>query len=237
MENIIYRYDEPIVEGIFLSRPNRFIAHVLVDGEECIAHVKNTGRLRELLQTGKRCWLQVSSNTKRKTKYDLISVEYKGEIVNVDSQIPNKVVFDAFSKGGIEGWEGADLIKKEVNVGKSRLDLRVDRKGQSLFVEVKGVNLVFEGGHAAFPDAKTERGTRHLLELLEIKKQGYEAMVIFLIQRPDAVDFRPHKEIDPLFDENFYKVVREGVHARAYRSIVGPDYIGLGERIGILGLL
>lgn len=229
-----YIYDGNFIEGIFLNRPNRFIAEVDVNGKVVICHVKNTGRMTEILTPGKKCYIMEAKNLNRKTKYDLISIEHAGIIVNLDSQIPNKVIADGFLNSEIRGLENPDGILREVAVGKSRLDMKVVKGERQLFVEVKGVDLIKNKNHAMFPDAVTVRGTRHLRELEEIVKLGFDAMVIFLIAREDAIDFRPHYEMDPVFSDTFYEVLKTGVEARAYLTNVGYNFIELGKEIPIL---
>ena len=229
-----YIYDGNFIEGIFLNRPNRFIAEVDVNGKVVICHVKNTGRMTEILTPGKKCYIMEAKNLNRKTKYDLISIEHAGIIVNLDSQIPNKIIADGFLNSEIRGWENPDGILREVAVGKSRLDMKVVKGERQLFVEVKGVDLIKNKNHAMFPDAVTVRGTRHLRELEEIVKLGFDAMVIFLIAREDAIDFRPHYEMDPVFSDTFYEVLKTGVEARAYLTNVGYNFIELGKEIPIL---
>lgn len=229
-----YTYDGNFIEGIFLNRPNRFIGEIQVGEETVICHVKNTGRMREILVPGKRCWLKEAENKNRKTKYDLISVEHDGIIVNADSQIPNKVIEDAFLNKEIKGYEDIISVKREYTVGDSRLDMKVTTEEGELFVEVKGVDLMLEKGHAKFPDAVTARGTKHLRELEKISKAGKDAMIIFLIVREDAIDFRPNYDMDPVFSNTFYEVLKSGVKARAYRAIAGPDFIEMDKEIPIL---
>lgn len=229
-----YIYDGNFIKGKFLSRPNRFIGEVEVNGEVLICHVKNTGRMTEILTPGKKCFIMEAKNPNRKTKYDLITIEHDGILVNLDSQIPNKVVADAFLNSEIRDWENPDGIQREVTVGKSRLDMKVLKGGEKLFVEVKGVDLIKDGNHAMFPDAVTIRGSRHLKELEELVRMGYKAMAIFLIAREDAVDFRPHFEMDPVFTKTFYEVLENGVQARAYLTKVGYNYIEFGKEIPIL---
>lgn len=237
MEKIIsYKYNSPIREGIFLSRPNRFIAEIMIDGKVEIAHVMNTGRLPELLVAGTKCWVQEFDNPLRKTKFSLITVEYKNNYVNIDSQVPNKIIYDAFVESKISGWENPDKVEKEVKVGSSRLDFKVTKGSEILYVEVKGVNLVFDDKTASFPDAITTRGAKHLLELIQLKEKGYNSMVLFLAQRGDLINFRPHVEMDPIFSHAFYQAIEKGVEARVYKSIVGQDFITLDGRVDILGI-
>lgn len=229
-----YVYSGKILEGVFVSRPNRFIAEVDVNGKLCTCHVKNTGRMKELLLSGKKCFIREAENPNRKTKYDFISIEHEGLIVNLDSQIPNKVVEDAFLNSEIRGWEKPDLVKREVAVGDSRLDMLVEKNQERLFVEVKGVDLIKEKGHALFPDAPTTRGAKHIRELKKIAEAGGKAMVIFLLHREDAIDFRPHFELDPKFSESFYDAMDSGVEARAYTCKIGKDFIEFYKEIKIL---
>lgn len=229
-----YIYDGKFIEGIFLSRPNRFLAEVQVGKEIKVCHVKNTGRMTEILTPGKTCYIMEAKNPNRKTMYDLISIEHDGVIVNLDSQIPNRVVADAFLSNEVRNWENPDGIQREVTVGNSRLDMKVIKGSKELYVEVKGVDLIKKGNHAMFPDAITVRGSRHLRELEELVKLGHSAMVIFLIAREDAIDFRPHYEMDPVFARTFYEVLETGVEARAYLTNVGYNYIEFGKEIPIL---
>ncbi|MDO5028680.1 MAG: DNA/RNA nuclease SfsA [Bacillota bacterium] len=229
-----YIYDGKILEGRIISRPNRFLAEVDLDGQLVLCHVKNTGRMRELMVKGAKCYIREVNNPNRKTKYDVISLVHKGILVNIDSQIPNRVIADAFENSQIRGWENPDSLRREVSVGKSRLDMLVEKDGQKLFVEVKGVDLMKADFQATFPDAPTTRGTKHLRELEDLVKKGNQAMVIFCLHREDAKDFRPNFKMDPEFFKTFYEVLQAGVQARAYTCKVGRDYIELDKEIKIL---
>lgn len=154
-----------IYEGIFLERPNRFIANVLIDGKKEKVHVKNTGRCKEILIKGTKVYLEKSNNPNRKTKYSLISA-YKGnQLINIDSQVPNKVVFDAVQSNKIEGLNNIKVLKREVTFGNSRFDLYFEKDNEKGFIEVKGVTLE-DNGLSLFPDAPTERGTKHIKEMI-----------------------------------------------------------------------
>lgn len=227
-----YIYDGVFHKAVFISRINRFLAEVLLGDELVLAHVKNTGRMTELLVKGRVCYIMEAKNKDRKTKYDLISILLDNEYINLDSQIPNKVIEDAFINSEIEGYENVIGVKREYTIGSSRLDMKVALQDRDLYVEVKGVDLIVDG-QARFPDAPTTRGSKHLLELEKLVRSGEEAMVIFLIARSDADSFRPHFERDPVFAENFYRVTEAGVQARAYLTKVGADYIELSDRIPI----
>lgn len=219
-----------IVEGVFLKRPNRFIAEVLIDGEEHSVHVKNTGRCREILIEGTRIYLQKSHNPKRKTKFSLISA-YKGEmLINIDSQVPNRVVYDAFNEKKIRGYEDIVLLKRERTYGNSRFDLYYEREnGKKGFVEVKGVTLE-KDGRSMFPDAPTERGRKHLIELTAAKEEGYECSVFFLIQIEDILEFTPNYEMDMKFAQALKTAEKAGVNILVYNSKVSRDEIRIDRK-------
>lgn len=231
---MIYKYEGNFVEGIFKSRPNRFIAEVLIDGEVHKAHVKNTSRLKELITPGNKVYLKEADNPNRKTKYDLISIFANNRWVNIDSQIPNTIVYNAFKNNLIKGWENPIEIKREVSVGNSRLDMKIIMGDTILFTEVKSVDFLVNKNIATFPGAPTERGRRHLRELEKLVKKGYNAMSIYLIVREEAEYFRPGYEIDKEYSKIFYEVKKSGVEARAYICNIGPDYIEFNREIPIL---
>jgi sugar fermentation stimulation protein A len=221
---------QDMVEGIFLERPNRFIAEVLIDGKHHMVHVKNTGRCREILIKGTKLYLQESDNPKRKTRFSLISA-YKGDmLINIDSQVPNKVVYDAFNEKKIEGYEDIVFLKREKIYGNSRFDLYYEREGgRRGFVEVKGVTLE-KDGISMFPDAPTERGRKHLLELAHARDNGYESAVFFLIQINDIKKFTPNLETDPKFAQALKTVEEAGVDILVYNSRVTEDEISIDKK-------
>ncbi len=185
-----------IVKGTFLSRPNRFIAKVIIDGKEELCHVKNTGRCREILKEGTTLYLEKSDNLQRKTLYDLVSAVKDGKIFNIDSQAPNKVVAEWIEKGGL--LDGVTYLKSECTYKKSRFDFYAETKSGKAFIEVKGVTLEKDGVFM-FPDAPTTRGVRHLIELSECVKEGFLAYVVFVIQADSAKYLTPNKEADEAF--------------------------------------
>ncbi len=200
-----------ILKGKFLSRPNRFIAHCEVDGEEVVCHVKNTGRCKELLVPGATVILSDErGNPSRKTPFDLISV-YKGDVlVNMDSQAPNKVVAELMERLYPEA-----IIRSEVTYGESRIDLYVENGEDKMFVEVKGVTLEIDGV-AKFPDAPTERGIKHLHSLEKAVSEGYRAVVLFVIQMKGIRYFTPNRETHPQFADALIEVHKNGVEVWAY---------------------
>jgi len=186
------------VAGIFKDRPNRFIAHVEVDGKLETVHVKNTGRCKELLLPDSRVVLEKSDNPARKTLYDLIAVYKEGlGLVNIDSQVPNKVVYE-WLKSGKSGFDNITFIKPEYTYGKSRFDFYLECGDRKAFIEVKGCTLEI-GGKGYFPDAPTERGVKHLNELVEAGKQGYECYVLFVIAMPQVREVFANETIHPEF--------------------------------------
>ena len=210
---------ENMVPGIFLSRPNRFIAHIEINGQPEICHVKNTGRCRELLSPGAKVWCQKSSNPNRKTKYDLICVEKGQRMINMDSQAPNIAAKEWLSQGGLGNIEN---LKAESFHGDSRFDFSFTRDGQDCFLEVKGVTLENDGV-CAFPDAPTERGAKHLRGLTELARQGYGACVLFVIQMSDVKYLHPNDATDPTFADALRNAAKNGVTVLAMDCSVTPD--------------
>ncbi len=216
-----------ICEASFLSRPNRFVAKVILDGREETVHVKNTGRCKELLVPNARVILALSENENRKTKYDLIAVYKKTDnedeiLINMDSQIPNDVAKEWLEKGKL--FSENAVIRREVSFLSSRFDLYVEDGERRAFLEVKGVTLE-RNGHAFFPDAPTERGKKHLKELIEAKKCGFEAYVIFVIQMKKIRAFSPNEVTDPEFCRLLQKAVQSGVEVIALDTAVTPDSV------------
>ena len=215
------------VKGIFKARPNRFIAEVEVDGNLEIAHVPNTGRCKELLVENAVVWLKPSDNPNRKTKFSLHFVENKGVLVSLYSQQANSIVYDAVVDGKINELSGYDYHQREKTADNSRIDIYLENSnGDSCFVEVKGVTLIIDG-EARFPDAPTERGAKHLKELIKLKKEGNRCCVFFLIQHPAGEFFRPNWENDPIFSQTLNEAYAEGVEILVYRCDNQLDGINL----------
>ena len=222
-----------IVQGIFLKRVNRFIAHVLIDKIEHVVHVKNTGRCRELLLAGAIVILERAKTPERKTAFSLIAV-YKGErLINMDSQVPNHVVFEAMKARLIPEFSTAMTIKKEVTYGNSRFDIYFESDQHKHFIEVKGVTLE-EEGITMFPDAPTLRGTKHVHEMIKAVESGYRGTIFFLIQMKNVHSFRPNVKMDKDFCHALTLAASRGVNLLAYDSIVREDEIVLGDPVPIL---
>ena len=208
-----------MLPGRFLSRPNRFIAHVEIGGKEAIVHVKNTGRCRELLQPGAQVWCQESSNPNRKTKFDLITVRKGDRLINMDSQAPN-IAAGEWLRGG--GLGEISNLKAETFHGDSRFDFSFEKNGKQCFLEVKGVTLENDGV-CAFPDAPTERGTRHLKGLTRLVQEGYGAYVLFVIQMPDVKYLHPNDKTDSAFGAALREAALNGVQILAMDCAVTED--------------
>jgi sugar fermentation stimulation protein A len=218
-----------MVEGRFLRRDNRFVAHVEIGGQEEVCHVKNTGRCRELLPPGAKVWCQVSDNPKRKTKYDLITVEKGPYLINMDSQAPNRAA-EEWLRGG--GLGQAELIRPEQKFGASRFDFYLERQGRPMYLEVKGVTLE-ENGVCRFPDAPTERGAKHLRELVEAKKQGYDAAVLFVIQMKPVLWLEPNDGTDPEFGKALRAAAAAGVEILAMDCNISEDTMVIADPVTV----
>ena len=208
-----------MVPGTFLSRPNRFIAHVEIGGQAQVVHVKNTGRCRELLVPGAPVWCQRSDNPARKTQYDLIAVKKGQRLINMDSQAPNIAAREWLEGGGLGKIEN---LRPETVHGDSRFDFSFTLHGKPCFLEVKGVTLE-QTGVCAFPDAPTERGAKHLRGLTEAARQGYGAYVLFVIQMSDVRCLVPNDKTDPDFGKALREAAAGGVRVLAMDCAVTPE--------------
>ena len=211
---------QDISEGRFIFRPNRFIALVEMDGKTEAVHVKNTGRCKELLTENTVVYLEKSDNPKRKTKYDLIAVQKGNLLINMDAQAPNRI----FAEWAKENIQDLTLLKPEVSYGDSRFDFYLETKNERIFVEVKGVTLE-QDGIVMFPDAPTERGVKHLKGLRRAVKDGYGAMVVFVVQMEQAHLFCPNRKTHPAFAEELKHAKDDGVIVCALNCKVFPNEI------------
>ena len=210
---------ENMVPGVFLKRPNRFIAHIEIGGKEEICHVKNTGRCRELLPEGAQVYCQRASNPERKTKYDLITVKKEDRLINMDSQAPNIAAGEWLKSGGLGQ---ISELKPETTHGISRFDFSFVKDGKKCFLEVKGVTLE-NAGVCAFPDAPTERGAKHLRELAQAVKDGYGGYVLFVIQMDRVKYLHPNDATDPAFGKALREAAATGVQVLAMDCHVSED--------------
>ena len=223
------RYNH-MISGTFLSRPNRFVAHIEIDGRQEVVHVKNTGRCRELLPPGAEVWCQRSSNPNRKTQFDLITVRKGSRLINMDSQAPNAAAREWLESGGLGPIEN---LKAETVHGDSRFDFSFTKEGRPCFLEVKGVTLENEG-ICAFPDAPTERGARHLRGLTEAAKAGYGAYVLFVIQMRDVKYLHPNDATDPNFGAALREAAASGVEVLAVDCTVTMDSMVIEKEVNVV---
>ena len=218
-----------MVPGIFRSRPNRFIAHIEINGREEICHVKNTGRCKELLVSGAKVWCQEFDSTTRKTKYDLIAVQKGRRLINMDSQAPNRAAGQWLANGGL--GQITDL-RAEVVHGDSRFDFSFIKDGKQCFLEVKGVTLE-NHGICAFPDAPTIRGVKHLKGLTQAATEGFGAYVLFVIQMENVQSLHPNDATDPDFGDALRTAAAAGVHVLAMDCHVTENTMTIQNPVNI----
>lgn len=216
-----------IRKGIFKERPNRFIAHVEIDGKIEVCHVKNTGRCRELLVPDATVYVEENDNLNRKTKFSLIGVEKGKRLINMDSQAPNKVVGE-----WLQSLPEVTYVKSEVRYGESRLDFYVETNDKKYFIEVKGVTLE-DNGVVRFPDAPTERGIKHMKELVHCLEEGYGAYIFFVIQMENVDYFEPNDKTHKAFGDTLREVSQAGVKILAMDCKVGVDYLEINKQVEV----
>lgn len=219
-----------IHKGTFISRPNRFIANVMIDGREEVCHVKNTGRCRELLVEGCTVWLEHSDSESRKTAFDLVTVEKGHRLINMDSQAPNKAVVEWLREKKPFG-EGF-CVYPERKYGNSRFDFYMESQNRKIFMEVKGCTLE-KDGVVLFPDAPTLRGVKHIRELSRCLDEGYEAYIMILVQMSDVKYFTPNYDTHPEFGEALEKAAQKGVKILCYDCDVTPDSMTVGKPVEV----
>ena len=219
-----------VADAVFLQRPNRFIAQVLLHGQEETVHVKNTGRCKELLVPGAKVYLEKGKNPARKTAWDLIAVEKGERLINMDSQLPNRVAEEWLAQGGFGHFS---QLFREQTWGASRLDFCLKDSHRIKYVEVKGVTLE-EGGKVYFPDAPTVRGTKHLEELTRIRQEGMEAAVLFVVQMKGVFSFSPNDATDPAFGDALRRAKDAGVEIAAIDCLVRPEEVTPGQRVPVV---
>ncbi len=221
---------ENILPAVFVDRPNRFIAHVELNGRLEVCHVKNTGRCRELLIPGCRVYVQHQPSPTRKTAYDLIAVEKGERLLNMDANAPNRV-FNEYVRAGrfLRGWP---VIRPETTHGDSRFDFYLESPGHRLFAEVKGVTLE-DDGVMRFPDAPTERGVKHLEGLARCVQEGYEAWAVFVIQTEDVRWMEPNRRTHPAFADAMRQAAQAGVHLLALDCHTEPDRLEICRPVEI----
>lgn len=222
---------EKVEKGYFLERPNRFIAKVVTGNRVETVHVKNTGRCRELLVRNAPVFLEKSSNPARSTGWDLIAVKKGERMINMDSQAPNRAAEEWLRAGGL--FPKVGLVRPETVYGRSRFDFYIETEDEKIFMEVKGVTLE-EDGVVMFPDAPSERAVKHVEELVAARREGYRAVLMFVIQMEGVKYFTPNRRTDARFAEALLKAEKEGVEILACDCRVTPDSMRIREKVSVV---
>lgn len=221
------------IKAEFIERKNRFTATAKLNNEIVEVHVPNSGRMKELLESGAEVYLHRHEASHRKTHFDLALVRYNGFLVSIDSRVPNKIIIESIKKGLLEEFKDYKVVRGEVKYGNSRLDLLLEKDDKKCYVEIKSVTLV-NGRTAMFPDAPTPRGARHLRELAGAVEEGNESAVVFLVQREDADNFTPNGVTDPDFAKTLKEVKARGVKIYAYTCRVDIESIEIVRSIPVV---
>jgi sugar fermentation stimulation protein A len=215
-------YQQALVHGKLIRRYKRFLADVLLDdGSEVIAHCTNSGSMKSCLEAGADVYLSPANDNKRRTRYTWEMILINGDWVGINTSVPNKLAYEAIIAGDIPGFENITAVAREVSYGNSRFDLFAECREEKCFIEVKNVTLK-QGSYALFPDAITIRGQKHLKTLVEVKKAGMRAVMLYIVQRTDVVVFAPATEIDPVYALLLREAVKEGVEVIAMQAKVSP---------------
>ena len=225
----------PLQPAKFVSRPNRFTCLVQMSDQydPVSAHLPDPGRLRELLQPGARLWLEPKAGPQRKTAYQVWLVESGGTLVSLNTRLPNDLVEEALVRGNLPEIAGYKAWQRERRVGHSRLDFFLENAEEECWVEVKSVTLV-ENGRGLFPDAPTDRGRRHVEELIRLRKAGARAVVLFVVQRNDAVSVAANECTDPAFAAALHTAHGSGVEIIAYTCAITPEHAELNKPIPVI---
>lgn len=226
------RFPQPLIPGRFLRRLNRFAALVVVNGKAELAHVRNSGRLRELLTPGRPVLLEPAVTPGRRTRFTLAIARLPQGDVSADAHLPNALVEEGLRQGVIPGFRGYRVVRREPVIGQNRVDFLLARGRRLCLLEVKSATLV-EGGVALFPDAPTERGRKHLEHLIAARQRGLLAAVLFLVQRRDVTAFAPNEDADPEFGETLRRAFRAGVRVRAMRCRVNAEGVWLDRSLPV----
>ena len=227
------KFGEKIVEGMFLERPNRYLARVEIDGKETLAHVPDPGRLPGLLLENRKIMLVYQPSEKRKTDYTLVLVKHGSTWVSVFPAFANSLVSNALIEETLPFLNGYSSFKSEVKAGNSRFDFHLNFSKKEAYVEVKSVSLV-EDGIGKFPDAPTKRGVKHVQELIEFSEKGYRAAVLFISQRQDTQSITCNDTIDPIFGKWLRKAKNKGVELYGMNCKVTPTTISLNNVIEVI---
>ena len=226
-------FQEKLIHGTLIKRYKRFLADVMLDnGDEVTAHCTNSGSMKSCLENGAEVYLTPVTDPKRKTRFTWEMIKINGDWVGINTGNPNKLAFEAISKGEIPGLENYTTVLREVKFGDSRFDVFAENESEKCFVEVKNVTLK-EGKYALFPDAVTTRGQKHLKTLMEVKKQGMRAVMLYIVQRTDVEIFAPAVEIDPVYAKVLKEAFVAGIEVIAMQAKVTPEKIELVKKLPV----
>ncbi|MCF8219268.1 MAG: DNA/RNA nuclease SfsA [Bacteroidales bacterium] len=216
-------YQEKLIHGRLIKRYKRFLADVELDnGEKVTAHCTNSGSMKTALEEGAEVYLSPVRDPKRKTRYTWEMIKINGDWVGINTNIPNRLAYEAISKGNIEGLQGYEKVQAEVKYGDSRIDIFAENKTEKCFVEVKNVSMK-DGDYALFPDAVTKRGTKHLNSLMQMKEEGMRAVMLYVIQRMDVEKFAPAWNIDETYAKTLLEATQKGVEVIPLQVKVTPE--------------
>jgi sugar fermentation stimulation protein A len=226
-------FQEKLIHGTLVKRYKRFLADIKLDnGDEVVAHCTNSGSMKSCLENGAEVYLSPVNDSKRKTRFTWEMIKINGNWVGINTGNPNKLAFEAIKNGKIPGLEKYTTVKREVKFRDSRFDMFAENEHEKCFVEVKNVTLK-EGKYALFPDAVTTRGQKHLKTLVEVKKEGMRAVMLYIVQRIDVEVFGPASEIDPGYAAGLKEAVAEGVEVIAMQAKVTPEKIELTKKLPV----
>lgn len=225
------RFNQALVHGVLLRRYKRFLADIqLDDGQQIIAHCTNSGSMKSCLEPGAEVYLSPAHDPKRKTRFTWEMIKINGDWVGINTRVPNVLAYDAVCEGSISELSGYTIVKREVTYGDSRFDIYAENEHEKCYVEVKNVSMK-EGKYALFPDSVTTRGQKHLKTLMEVKKNGMRAVMLYVIQRSDVEVFAPAKEIDPDYALALKRAYQSGVEIIPVQAEVRPTGIEIIRKL------
>jgi len=230
------KFNPPLIAGKFKKRYKRFFADIDLSGETVVSHTANTGSMKTCLGEDWPVLLSFHDSPTRKLKYSLEMISNGKTWIGINTSITNSLAINAIKDGTVVELQGYDEIKPEAKIGNSRIDILLTKKasGEHCYVEVKNVTLIDEEGHCLFPDAVTERGQKHLGELLALKRKGIRAVMLFIVQREDCHSFKLHNPIDPVYSQLLQEVIKEGVEVLVYQCQLSPEEIKVHHRINLI---
>ena len=225
------KFEKPLTHGRLIKRYKRFLADIKLDDErEVTAHCTNSGSMKSCIEEGAEVYMTPVDDPNRKTKFTWEMIKINGSWVGVNTNIPNRIAFEAVQNNEIEQLSGYDRVKREVTFENSRFDIYAENSREKAFIEVKNVTLK-DGNYALFPDAITKRGKKHLESLMRVKEQGKRAVMLYVIQRKDIDIFAPAWDIDPEYAETLVKAYRKGVEIIPVQANVTPEEIKISNKV------